>query len=69
MNDTPQNIKDLQLQIWLSKSPGERLKQFMEDSLIVSVLDCRSKSKRLSKGGGCSQKCQKREIELINPFN
>jgi hypothetical protein len=25
MNDTPQHIKDLQLQIWLSKSPEERL--------------------------------------------
>jgi hypothetical protein len=32
MNDTPQNIKELQLKIWLSKSPGERLKQFMEDN-------------------------------------
>lgn len=25
MNDTPQHIKDLQLKIWLSKSPEERL--------------------------------------------
>jgi hypothetical protein len=32
MTDTPQNIKDLQLKIWLSKSPMERLKQFMEDN-------------------------------------
>jgi len=32
MNDTPQHIKELQLKIWLSKSPGERLKQFMEDN-------------------------------------
>jgi hypothetical protein len=32
MNDTPQHIKGLQLKIWLSKSPGERLKQFMEDN-------------------------------------
>jgi hypothetical protein len=32
MNDTPQHIKELQLRIWLSKSPGERLKQFMEDN-------------------------------------
>lgn len=32
MNDTPQHIKDLQLKIWLSKSPAERLKQFMEDN-------------------------------------
>ena len=32
MNDTPQNIKELQLKIWLSKPPGERLRQFMEDN-------------------------------------
>ena len=32
MNDTPQNIKDLQLKIWLSKSPMERLKQMMENN-------------------------------------
>jgi hypothetical protein len=32
MNDTSQNVKDLQLKIWLSKSPGERLMQFMKDN-------------------------------------
>lgn len=32
MNDTPQNIKELQLKIWLSKPPGERLRQFMADN-------------------------------------
>jgi hypothetical protein len=32
MDDTPQYIKELQLKIWLSKSPGERLRQFMEDN-------------------------------------
>lgn len=32
MNDTPQHIKDLQLKIWLSKTPAERLTQFMEDN-------------------------------------
>ena len=32
MDDTPQHIKELQLKIWLSKSPAERLKQFMEDN-------------------------------------
>lgn len=32
MTDTPQHIKDIQLQIWLSKSPMERLKQMMEDN-------------------------------------
>jgi hypothetical protein len=32
MTDISQNIKDLQLKIWLSRSPSERLKQFMEDN-------------------------------------
>lgn len=32
MTDTPQHIKDLQLKIWLSKSPGERLHQMMKDN-------------------------------------
>jgi hypothetical protein len=30
MTDTPQHIKELQLKIWLSKSPMERLKQTLE---------------------------------------
>lgn len=32
MTDTPQHIKDLQLQLWLSKTPGERLTQFIRDN-------------------------------------
>lgn len=32
MQDTPEHIKQLQLQIWLSKTPGERLKQFITDN-------------------------------------
>jgi hypothetical protein len=32
MNDTPQHIKDLQLKIWLSKTPGERLHQMLKDN-------------------------------------
>lgn len=32
MTDTPQHIKELQLQIWLSKSPMERLRQTLEDN-------------------------------------
>ena len=31
MTDTPQHIKDLQLQLWLSKAPGERLYQAIMD--------------------------------------
>jgi len=30
MTDTPQHIEELQLKIWLSKSPMERLKQTLE---------------------------------------
>lgn len=36
MTDTPQHIKELQLKIWLSKSPMERLKQFMEDNAALA---------------------------------
>jgi len=32
MEDTPQPIKDLQLKIWLSKPPMERLRQFLIDN-------------------------------------
>ena len=32
MTDTPKHIYDLQLKIWLSKTPGERLMQFLKDN-------------------------------------
>ena len=32
MTDTPQHIKELQLKGWLSKTPGERLYQFLLDN-------------------------------------
>lgn len=32
MTDTPDHIKKIQLQIWLSKSPAERLRQFLIDN-------------------------------------
>lgn len=32
MHDTSKEIHELQLRAWLSKSPAERLKQFMEDN-------------------------------------
>ena len=32
MDDTPQHIKQIQLKTWLSKPPGERLKQFIIDN-------------------------------------
>jgi len=32
LNDTPAHIKDLQLKLWLSKSPEERLLQFIREN-------------------------------------
>lgn len=32
MTDTPEHIKALQLKIWLSKPPMERLRQMMADN-------------------------------------
>jgi len=32
MQDTPDHIKKIQLQIWLSKTPEERLRQAIEDN-------------------------------------
>jgi hypothetical protein len=35
MSDTPSNIKELQLKIWLSKPPMERLRQMLEDNAAL----------------------------------
>ncbi len=32
MTDTPQHVQDIQLKLWLSKTPGERLCQFIMDN-------------------------------------
>ena len=32
MTDTSQDIKDLQLKLWMQKTPGERLYQFLMDN-------------------------------------
>jgi hypothetical protein len=32
MTDTPEHIKGLQLKIWLAKTPGERIYQFIIDN-------------------------------------
>ena len=32
MNDTPAHIKELQLQLWLAKTPEERLLQFITEN-------------------------------------
>jgi hypothetical protein len=35
MTDTPEHIRDLQLELWLSKTPGERLYQFIMDNDVM----------------------------------
>ena len=32
MNDTPEDVRKIQMQIWLSKSPAERLLQCRKDN-------------------------------------
>lgn len=32
MKDTPEHIKKIQLEIWLAKTPEERLTQFLKDN-------------------------------------
>jgi hypothetical protein len=32
MDDTPDHIKQIQLRIWLAKTPEERLRQFLLDN-------------------------------------
>lgn len=46
MTDTPDHIKQLQLKIWLSKSPMERLKQMMEDNTALNAFWAAAKEKK-----------------------
>jgi hypothetical protein len=48
MNDTPKHIKELQLKIWMSKTPGERLYQFLKDNEIMFRIWKRAKDERES---------------------
>lgn len=50
MTDTPQHIKDLQLQIWLSKPPMERLKQFLLDNEALHLFWNKAKAKKVEVG-------------------
>jgi hypothetical protein len=43
--DTPEHIKKVQLAIWLSKSPAERLRQFLTDN--DALMHFGSKQKRI----------------------
>jgi hypothetical protein len=47
MTDTPPHIKKLQLKIWLSKPPMERLKQFLLDTEALYLYWNNAKDKKL----------------------
>ena len=49
MADTPEHIKQLQLKIWLSKSPAERLKQFLLDNEAFYKFCAKAKEALLEK--------------------
>ena len=46
MNDTPKHIKELQLKIWMSKTPGERLLQFLKDNKVMFRIWKQAKNER-----------------------
>ncbi len=45
MTDTPQNIKDIQLELWLQKKPGERLYRAIIDieAMRIALRDAKKK--------------------------
>ena len=55
MTDTPQHIKDLQLQIWLAKPPLERLRQFLVDNEALYLFWNANKTTEIS-GDQASEK-------------
>lgn len=48
MTDTPKHIVELQLKIWLSKTPGERLLQFLtdNDAMYKALLKAKEQMKK-----------------------
>ena len=53
MNDTPEHIRQIQLKIWLSKTPGERLLQFIKDNdaMFQALRQLKEKQKGAKKHG------------------
>ncbi|CAN5460772.1 hypothetical protein BH11BAC5_BH11BAC5_29200 [soil metagenome] len=48
MTDTPKHIQELQLKIWLSRPPGERLRQFIADNDVMykALLEAKERMKK-----------------------
>ena len=54
MDDTPQHVKQLQLQIWLAKPPEERLRITLEDNDALSAFWRELKKNNTSDNAGNS---------------
>ena len=52
MTDTPKHTQQLQLKIWLSKTPAERLRQFLTDNDILykAILKAKEQIKKERQG-------------------
>lgn len=48
MTDTPKHVQQIQLDLWLAKSPGERLLQFLHDNdaLYKAILEAKQQIKK-----------------------
>jgi hypothetical protein len=49
MTDTPKHIRALQLKIWMSETPGERLLQFIKDNEVMFRIWKKAKEEREKK--------------------
>jgi hypothetical protein len=56
MTDTPQHVQDLQLKLWLSKSPEERLLQALKNNEAIFLLfkQAREEMKRVKEQGAAN---------------
>lgn len=48
MIDTPKHVQEIQLELWLAKSPGDRLLQFLtdNDALYKAILKAKEDIKK-----------------------
>lgn len=48
MTDTPKHVQQIQLKLWLAKTPGERLLQFLtdNDAMYKAILKAKEQMKK-----------------------
>jgi hypothetical protein len=55
MNDTPEHIRQLQHKLWMSRTPEERLLQFLTDNEVMWNALNKAKHQMKAKNGKQSQ--------------